>query len=213
MFIGHCGEISQVLFTPDGHHVISCGDAIFMWDFLGVACDSASLPATPPKATPTSPQLPTTSGLQSASPRKQVPAPAIYDPLKMQSFTPMGYASQLGAVPFQYPHSNAPLCSIPGAKGVDISDVFHSKDELVLNVDDDKLYEIHDKEGEGEEPISPKKGTNINKFCNRVISSDDDSSVEVSPIPSESGWSLGRGGAANLSVLTRTHRLTRGRTQ
>lgn len=167
-----------------------------------MACDLTSLPATPPKATPTSPPLLMTSGLQSASPRKQVPAPAAYDPLKMQSFTPMGYSSQLGAVPFQCLYSNAPICSIPGAKGVDISDVFHSKDELVLNVDDDKLYEVHDK-GEGEGPISPRKGANINKFCNRVISglgSDDESSVEVSSL--ESGWSREGGGAADLYATT-----------
>ncbi|KAK7919737.1 hypothetical protein WMY93_011021 [Mugilogobius chulae] len=35
MFIGHSQPVCKVGFTPDQHSVISVGDAIFIWDFLG----------------------------------------------------------------------------------------------------------------------------------------------------------------------------------
>uniref|UniRef100_A0A670K2Y4 WD repeat-containing protein 90 n=1 Tax=Podarcis muralis TaxID=64176 RepID=A0A670K2Y4_PODMU len=35
VFIGHSEPIQQVSFTPDQRQVISVGDAIFLWDFLG----------------------------------------------------------------------------------------------------------------------------------------------------------------------------------
>ena len=34
MFIGHAENITGVAFTPDQLSVISCGEAIFIWDFL-----------------------------------------------------------------------------------------------------------------------------------------------------------------------------------
>lgn len=34
VFIGHSEPVRQVAFTPDQQHVISVGDAIFLWDFL-----------------------------------------------------------------------------------------------------------------------------------------------------------------------------------
>lgn len=34
VFIGHSEPVRQVAFTPDQEHVISVGDAIFLWDFL-----------------------------------------------------------------------------------------------------------------------------------------------------------------------------------
>nr|XP_039271031.1 WD repeat-containing protein 90-like [Styela clava] len=38
VFIGHCGMINRVLFTPDQSSIISCGqEGIFLWDFLGQA--------------------------------------------------------------------------------------------------------------------------------------------------------------------------------
>ncbi|KAL7979088.1 hypothetical protein Chor_015112 [Crotalus horridus] len=36
VFIGHSEPIQQVRFTPDQKQVLSVGDAIFLWDFLGV---------------------------------------------------------------------------------------------------------------------------------------------------------------------------------
>ena len=83
MFIGHSASISQVQFTPSSGHVISCGDAVFIWEFLGLLHPLHPFhPSTPP------PRHRITS-LRSASPRKRPPAPVNYEPLKMQSFTPL----------------------------------------------------------------------------------------------------------------------------
>lgn len=64
----------------------------------------------------------------------------------------------------------------------------HSKDKPVLNVDDDKLYVVHDEgkeEGQGEGPTGAtmaERGANINRFRNRLIheSSDEEEEEEVS---------------------------------
>uniref|UniRef100_A0A8C3RSM3 WD repeat-containing protein 90 n=1 Tax=Chelydra serpentina TaxID=8475 RepID=A0A8C3RSM3_CHESE len=37
VYIGHSEPVRQVSFTPDQQHVISIGDAIFLWDFLAVS--------------------------------------------------------------------------------------------------------------------------------------------------------------------------------
>ncbi|XP_062999035.1 WD repeat-containing protein 90 [Elgaria multicarinata webbii] len=42
VFIGHSEPVRQVRFTPDQKHVISVGDAIFLWDFLGVFAEESS---------------------------------------------------------------------------------------------------------------------------------------------------------------------------
>ncbi|XP_061455789.1 WD repeat-containing protein 90 isoform X2 [Rhineura floridana] len=41
VFIGHSQPIQQVGFTPDQKQVISVGDAIFLWDFLGVFAEES----------------------------------------------------------------------------------------------------------------------------------------------------------------------------
>ena len=43
LFIGHAEKVSRVMFTPDNLSFISCGEAIFVWDFL------AHRRAEPPK--------------------------------------------------------------------------------------------------------------------------------------------------------------------
>ncbi|XP_065826313.1 WD repeat-containing protein 90-like isoform X2 [Oscarella lobularis] len=35
VFIGHSSDISEMRFTPDGSTLVTVGDAIFVWDFLG----------------------------------------------------------------------------------------------------------------------------------------------------------------------------------
>ncbi|XP_015279853.1 PREDICTED: WD repeat-containing protein 90-like, partial [Gekko japonicus] len=42
VFIGHSEPVRQVGFTPDQRQVISVGDAIFLWDFLGVSTKEPS---------------------------------------------------------------------------------------------------------------------------------------------------------------------------
>jgi len=39
VYIGHSEPVYQVAFTPDQQHVISVGDAIFLWDFLAVPAE------------------------------------------------------------------------------------------------------------------------------------------------------------------------------
>uniref|UniRef100_A0A663LQT0 WD repeat-containing protein 90 n=1 Tax=Athene cunicularia TaxID=194338 RepID=A0A663LQT0_ATHCN len=50
VYIGHSEPVRQVAFTPDQRHVISVGDAIFLWDFLALPAERsppASLAAAP----------------------------------------------------------------------------------------------------------------------------------------------------------------------
>uniref|UniRef100_A0A8C3KEF7 WD repeat-containing protein 90 n=1 Tax=Calidris pygmaea TaxID=425635 RepID=A0A8C3KEF7_9CHAR len=39
VYIGHSEPVRQVAFTPDQRHVISVGDAIFLWDFLALPAE------------------------------------------------------------------------------------------------------------------------------------------------------------------------------
>uniref|UniRef100_A0A669PRM7 WD repeat-containing protein 90 n=1 Tax=Phasianus colchicus TaxID=9054 RepID=A0A669PRM7_PHACC len=41
VYIGHSEPVCQVAFTPDQQHVISVGDAIFLWDFLAVPAEGS----------------------------------------------------------------------------------------------------------------------------------------------------------------------------
>ncbi|KAM6407489.1 WD repeat-containing protein 90 [Rhynochetos jubatus] len=83
VYIGHSEPVRQVAFTPDQRHVISVGDAIFLWDFLALpaersppawACSSESV------------LLPGAEGsagkLKDASetPRQMVPLPLLSSP-------------------------------------------------------------------------------------------------------------------------------------
>ena len=89
VFIGHSSSISQVQFTPLGSHVISCGDAVFIWEFLG------PIPPLHPFYPSTPPRQQKVTSLRSASPRKRAPAPLHFEPLKMQSFTPVAQSQKL----------------------------------------------------------------------------------------------------------------------
>ena len=83
VFIGHSEPITEVLFSPDGDQVVSCGDAIFLWDFLGSTPRTSTPPHSPHKPLP-----------RSVSPRRSAPAPVNYEPIKMHSFTPLAPASK-----------------------------------------------------------------------------------------------------------------------
>uniref|UniRef100_A0A8D2N063 WD repeat domain 90 n=1 Tax=Zonotrichia albicollis TaxID=44394 RepID=A0A8D2N063_ZONAL len=68
VFIGHSEPVHQVAFTPDQEHIISIGDAIFLWDFL----------APPPvKSSPGSSEKPKDG---SEAPRQTVPLPLLSSP-------------------------------------------------------------------------------------------------------------------------------------
>ncbi|XP_061849594.1 WD repeat-containing protein 90 isoform X2 [Colius striatus] len=49
VYIGHSEPVCQVAFSPDQQHVLSVGDAIFLWDFLAPP-EGASVPALLPGA-------------------------------------------------------------------------------------------------------------------------------------------------------------------
>ncbi|KFQ55786.1 WD repeat-containing protein 90, partial [Nestor notabilis] len=69
VYIGHSEPVRQVAFTPDQQHVISVGDAIFLWDFLALP-EKKSPPAGSEK-------------LKDATetPRQAVPLPLLSSPL------------------------------------------------------------------------------------------------------------------------------------
>ncbi|KAM9372410.1 WD repeat-containing protein 90 [Phaethornis superciliosus] len=83
VYIGHSEPVHQVAFTPDQQHVLSVGDAIFLWDFLALPAER-SPPAGDEGSSPT-PLLFTegSSGkLKDASetPRQTAPLPLLSSP-------------------------------------------------------------------------------------------------------------------------------------
>lgn len=88
VFISHSEPISCVEFSLDSRRVISCGDAIFIWDFMARQGCKTVPSSSPPSTPPPSSQHPPIS-FTSASPRKRAPTPVDYEPLKMHSFTPL----------------------------------------------------------------------------------------------------------------------------
>ncbi|XP_064318212.1 WD repeat-containing protein 90 isoform X4 [Phalacrocorax carbo] len=83
VYIGHSEPVRQVSFTPDQGHVISVGDAIFLWDFLALPAEGS-----PPARAHSSESdlLPGAEGssekLKDASetPRQTVPLPLLSSP-------------------------------------------------------------------------------------------------------------------------------------
>ncbi|KAM6077548.1 WD repeat-containing protein 90 isoform 2-T2 [Theristicus caerulescens] len=83
VYIGHSEPVRQVAFTPDQRHVISVGDAIFLWDFLALPAERS-----PPAGARSSGSalLPGAGGssekLKDASetPRRIVPLPLLSSP-------------------------------------------------------------------------------------------------------------------------------------
>ena len=76
-FVGHSETISQLLVSPDSRRVISCGEALFVWEILSGRSFSP-LPQSQPALLP-----------KSASPRRKAPVPTSYEPVDAHSFTPM----------------------------------------------------------------------------------------------------------------------------
>ena len=71
--------MTQLVLSSDDKKLISCGDAIFVWDI------SASPPHSPPPSLP--PIVP-----KSASPRHRVPSPLSFEHLKAHDFTPLQHS-------------------------------------------------------------------------------------------------------------------------
>ncbi|XP_023792232.1 WD repeat-containing protein 90 [Cyanistes caeruleus] len=98
VFIGHSEPVRQVAFTPDQEHVISVGDAIFLWDFLAPPPVKSS-PARARSPVSTLPLRSDSSSEQpkdlSETPRPTVPLPLLSSPpcLDISPVHPAGFQS------------------------------------------------------------------------------------------------------------------------
>ena len=72
--------MSQLVLSSDNKKLISCGDAIFIWDI-----SAAPPPCSPP------PSLPSIVP-KSASPRHRAPSPLSFEHLKAHDFTPLQHS-------------------------------------------------------------------------------------------------------------------------
>ncbi|XP_009951241.1 PREDICTED: WD repeat-containing protein 90, partial [Leptosomus discolor] len=89
VYIGHSEPVRQVAFTPDQRHVISVGDAIFLWDFLALPAETSS---------PARAHSPESALLPGAEPRKETKSPksrCSVRPDSYRHFTPRFKASVL----------------------------------------------------------------------------------------------------------------------
>ncbi|XP_044301569.1 WD repeat-containing protein 90 isoform X2 [Varanus komodoensis] len=87
VFIGHSEPVQQVRFTPDQKQVISVGDAIFLWDFLGVFAEESSKDEidsaeslNSPKAEAILQELHNLTPGANDAPRQLVPVPSVVSP-------------------------------------------------------------------------------------------------------------------------------------
>ncbi|XP_075624119.1 WD repeat-containing protein 90 isoform X1 [Balearica regulorum gibbericeps] len=83
VYIGHSEPVCQVAFTPDQRHVLSVGDAIFLWDFLALPAEmSPSARARSSEAAPLPGAEGSSEKLKDASetPRQTVPLPLLSSP-------------------------------------------------------------------------------------------------------------------------------------
>uniref|UniRef100_A0A8C3RUN9 WD repeat-containing protein 90 n=1 Tax=Chelydra serpentina TaxID=8475 RepID=A0A8C3RUN9_CHESE len=79
VYIGHSEPVRQVSFTPDQQHVISIGDAIFLWDFLAVT--SEGITQSPFLFTETgSEKLKDFTSSANEIPRQSAPLPSLASP-------------------------------------------------------------------------------------------------------------------------------------
>ncbi|NXM21015.1 WDR90 protein, partial [Ploceus nigricollis] len=92
VFIGHSEPVHQVAFTPNQEHVISVGDAIFLWDFLAPPSVKSS-PASDTKPFSFPDSSSETPRDVSETPRQTVPLPLLSSPpcLDISSVHPAGF--------------------------------------------------------------------------------------------------------------------------
>ncbi|XP_045639837.1 WD repeat-containing protein 90 isoform X5 [Ursus americanus] len=89
VYVGHSEPVHAVAFTPDQQQLLSVGDAIFLWDILGLPESSppgsaGDSPGAPPtcEASPDARQLEDTVSGANGLPRQQVPEPSPASPLR-----------------------------------------------------------------------------------------------------------------------------------
>ncbi|XP_067407333.1 WD repeat-containing protein 90 isoform X2 [Emydura macquarii macquarii] len=88
VYIGHSEPVRQVAFTPDQQHVISIGDAIFLWDFLAISraespkadVHPAVESLVPPRADTSSEKPKDFTSSANEIPRLSAPLPSLASP-------------------------------------------------------------------------------------------------------------------------------------
>lgn len=98
VYIGHSEPVYQVAFTPDQQHIISVGDAIFLWDFLAVPAERSPPALARSSKSPLLPAAEKSSEkLKDVSdvPRQTIPLPLLSSPpcLDVSSVHPAGCQS------------------------------------------------------------------------------------------------------------------------
>ncbi|XP_027510694.1 WD repeat-containing protein 90 [Corapipo altera] len=156
VYIGHSEPVHQVAFTPDQQHVVSVGDAIFLWDFL------APVGAKSPPArarSPASARLPGPEGSSekpkdvSETLRQTVPLPLLSSPpcLDISSAQQAGYQGIFSEL------DKEEEAGLPGSSRMVAN---RDKDASVFVVESDRNKELVRSKVRQESPRSPEKSTN-----------------------------------------------------
>ncbi|XP_071427702.1 WD repeat-containing protein 90 [Pithys albifrons albifrons] len=156
VYIGHSEPVRQVAFTPDQQHIISVGDAIFLWDFL------APVQARSPPARACSPTSALLPGPESSSekpkdvsetPRQTVPLPLLSSPPCLD----ISSVHQAGCQGSFSESDKEEEADLPGSRMVANGDKDASA--LVVESDRNKEFAVRPKVRQ-ESPRSPEKSTN-----------------------------------------------------
>ncbi|XP_032560024.1 WD repeat-containing protein 90 isoform X1 [Chiroxiphia lanceolata] len=156
VYIGHSEPVHQVAFTPDQQHVVSVGDAIFLWDFL------APVGARSPPArarSPTSARLPGPEGSSekpkdvSETLRQTVPLPLLSSPpcLDISSAQQAGYQGIFSEL------DKEEEAGLPGSSRMVAN---RDRDASIFVVESDRNKELVRPKVRQESPRSPEKSTN-----------------------------------------------------
>ncbi|KAM7038912.1 WD repeat-containing protein 90 isoform 2-T2 [Acridotheres tristis] len=157
VFIGHSEPVHQVAFTPDQEHVISVGDAIFLWDFLA----PPPVRSSPGRAHSRTSTLLLRSDSCSEEPRDVPDTPRQTVPVPSLSFPPCLDTSSVHPAGFQSTFSESDReeeADVPGSSGKVENG---NKDVSVLVVESDGNEEpVVRPKVRQESPRSPEKPAN-----------------------------------------------------
>ncbi|XP_017664162.1 PREDICTED: WD repeat-containing protein 90 [Lepidothrix coronata] len=156
VYIGHSEPVHQVAFTPDQQHVVSVGDAIFLWDFLAPV--GARSPPTRAHS-PASARLPGPEGSSekpkdvSETLRQTVPLPLLSSPpcLDISSAHQAGYQGIFSEL------DKKEEAGLPGSSRMVAN---RDKDPSIFVVESDRNKELVRPKVRQESPSSPEKSTN-----------------------------------------------------
>ncbi|XP_051635803.1 WD repeat-containing protein 90 isoform X7 [Manacus candei] len=156
VYIGHSEPVHQVAFTPDQQHVVSVGDAIFLWDFLAPV-GARSPPARARSSA--SARLPGPEGSSekpkdvSETLRQTVPLPLLSSPpcLDISSAHQAGYQGIFSEL------DKEEEAGLPGSSRMVAN---RDKDPSIFVMESDRNKELVRPKVRQESPSSPEKSTN-----------------------------------------------------